>query len=176
MSRPRRDAIEAYRRERQLIASCIADGVVIIRGTTGANHGSAGSFAAVLGSDTGVDLIGVTSLNLLVVESFIVHPRIESGTRDWQTTLTSYAYAFRHEDGSEILAYHWHPQGAGFVPFPHLHIGAVMIASDAPLRPGDFHRAHLPTQHVTIADIVRLAIIEFGVSPLRQDWRAVLDQ
>jgi hypothetical protein len=34
---------------------------------------------------------------------------------------------------------------------------------------------HLPTGFITLADIVRLLIDEFGVEPLRADWRDVLD-
>ena len=35
-------------------------------------------------------------------------------------------------------------------------------------------RMHLPTGQVAIEDVIRLAIVEFGVRPRRADWAAVL--
>lgn len=35
---------------------------------------------------------------------------------------------------------------------------------------------HIPTGFVTLADIVRLLIAEFGVEPRRSDWQRVLDR
>ncbi|HUG16929.1 MAG TPA: hypothetical protein VMM78_18115 [Thermomicrobiales bacterium] len=49
-----------------------------------------------------------------------------------------------------------------------------MIASTAPVRPTTFHRAHIPTGQVFIDDVVRFAIADLGVEPLRSDWDSVL--
>ena len=65
-------------------------------------------------------------------------------------------------------------KGAGFVTFPHAHIGAAMVSREAPVRPRDFHRAHIPTRSITLEEIVSFAITELGVEPLRADWQAIL--
>ena len=52
----------------------------------------------------------------------------------------------------------------------YLHIGHGAIIGREEL-----HHAHLPSGHVAIPDILRLLISDFGASPRRHDWRAVLD-
>lgn len=69
-----------------------------------------------------------------------------------------------------LLAYHWHPQGRSPITTPHLHLGSGSGAID--LLTG----AHLPTGTVTLVDIVRMAVGELGVRPLRGDWAAILDR
>src|SRR5688572_24850290 len=57
---------------------------------------------------------------------------------DRQTVPIAYRYVLFDENGSEILAYHWHPTGASPVTTPHLHVSARR--GDLDLSP-----AHLPT-------------------------------
>jgi hypothetical protein len=54
---------------------------------------------------------------------------------------------------------------------PHLHLGAG--AAEGRLRP-DLAGAHLPTGHIALQDVLRLAIAELGVRPTRPDWDDVL--
>lgn len=98
----------------------------------------------------------------------------EHSAQGWSTRNQGYAYTFATHHEAEILAFHWHPSGFSPNTFPHVHIGSAMIATDAPVRPRDFHRAHIPTGQVFIEDVVRFAIAELGVTPLRNDWDAVL--
>ena len=42
------------------------------------------------------------------------------------------------------------------------------------VRPGDLHKAHIPTGVVPLGAVVRLATAELGVAPLRADWDDVL--
>lgn len=89
--------------------------------------------------------------------------------RPWNVLTTGYAYAFKDTAGQELLAYHWHPEGASLVTFPHLHLGPVARVGSPPLS-----RAHLPTRHVAIEDVLRLGIVDLGVEPRRADWETVL--
>ena len=66
-----------------------------------------------------------------------------------------------------ILSYHWHPNGRSRVKTPHLHVGGRTT-------PVDLSKAHLPTGFVTLPAVIRMTITEFGVEPLRADWRDVL--
>ncbi len=80
----------------------------------------------------------------------------------------SYAYFLLRDDGREILAYHWHPEGRSHVTTPHLHLGAGAEAG----WPG-LQKTHLPTGSVVLPDLVELAI-GCGVAPRRRDWRGVV--
>jgi hypothetical protein len=82
-----------------------------------------------------------------------------------------YQYTLRDIDGREIIAYHWHPEGRSHVTTPHIHLGP-----GAEMGRRDLARAHLPTGQVMLEDVLRFAITELGVRPLRRDWSEVLDR
>jgi hypothetical protein len=87
-----------------------------------------------------------------------------------------YTYQILETDRQEILAYHWHPIGFSGVMHPHFHLPNRFppIIAGRGQREIVLSDMHIPTGFVTFADIVRLLIDEFGVEPLRDDWRAVL--
>jgi hypothetical protein len=89
------------------------------------------------------------------------------GKFPWRARISDYNYTIRKRNDSELLAYHWHPDGTSRVTWPHLHVGA---ANSPPVLP----RTHLPTGHVPLQDIVRLVIEELGVEARRDDWREVV--
>jgi hypothetical protein len=62
------------------------------------------------------------------------------------------------------------------IRFPHLHIGPALLGDQDVLRPKDLHHAHIPTERVSLEAIVRLAITEFGVTPIKAGWEALLEQ
>jgi hypothetical protein len=70
---------------------------------------------------------------------------------------------------TEILGYHWHPISRSMIAAPHLHLQA---GARVELR--GLLGAHLPTGHVTLAQLIRCLIEELGVEPRRADWQAVL--
>lgn len=78
----------------------------------------------------------------------------------------------------EVLAYHWHPTGPSHVTDPHLHLSSRVgtfrpeLAAD----PVALAEMHLSTGYVSLADIARLLIAEFGIEPRRPDWQTVLQQ
>ena len=89
----------------------------------------------------------------------------------------SYRYRLLDANEREILAYHWHPIGVSPITYPHLHLSGRLAPLDLgpredPVRLGGMH---LPTGGpVTLADVVRLLITEFGVIPRRADWEQIL--
>jgi hypothetical protein len=93
---------------------------------------------------------------------------------------TSYTYGFTQKlrDGAEVelLHFHWERERSTQNPYPlgHLHIGPGLLAHPTPIRAGDFHNAHIPTGRVSFESVVRFAIIELGVEPLREDWESAL--
>jgi hypothetical protein len=96
----------------------------------------------------------------------------------FKISTVQYLYAFSTPQGQEILGFHWTPEatGANVVTTPHLHIGPAITAGQTALRSGDLHKVHVPTGHVSVKAIVRLAISEFGVEPLRPNWEEVLQR
>jgi hypothetical protein len=83
--------------------------------------------------------------------------------------IAGYRYALYNRDRRELLSYHWHQSGPSPILTPHLHVGCR--AGNA-----DLSKVHLPTGPVTLVDVIRCGIAEFGVQPLRADWGAVLDR
>lgn len=82
---------------------------------------------------------------------------------------TSYFYELLDREQRGILAYHWHPHGPSPITYPHLHVGGQTA-------PVGLIQAHLPTGRISLVDVVRMTISEFGVTPLRADWQSVLDR
>lgn len=98
------------------------------------------------------------------------------GRDPYQIENLGYFYELLTPAHQEILSFHWTPEATdpNSVTFPHLHIGPAIVAGQTTLRPRDLHKAHVPTGIVSRAAVVRLAIAEFGVVPLRADWERVL--
>lgn len=94
-----------------------------------------------------------------------------SGARGpWKAQTVAYWYAVEDRVESEVLSYHWHPAGRSAVTTPHLHLGPASEVGLEPLR-----GSHLPSGRVALEDVIRLAIMEFGVRERRDDWSDVLD-
>ena len=87
----------------------------------------------------------------------------------WQVRDGAYFYAIETQGGSELLAYHWHPRGRSPIVAPHLHVGADIQIGQRLLS-----KVHLPTGAIRLQDVIRLAITELDVEPLRDDWEQVL--
>jgi hypothetical protein len=81
----------------------------------------------------------------------------------WRTVLAGYLYALDSEDG-ELIAFHWHPGRSSSHEEPHLHVRGLT-------------KAHVPTGGaVQLGQVLRFAIADLAVEPIRSDWERVLDQ
>jgi hypothetical protein len=78
---------------------------------------------------------------------------------------TSYDYELLDQEGTRLLAYHWHPGGRSHAIVPHLHPG---LAWDGRLTISS--QPHLPTGDVAIVEFVEMLIREFGVPTLVRNW------
>lgn len=86
-------------------------------------------------------------------------------------------YRILGRDERELLTYHWQPGTAFLGPdHSHLHVSAALAAQVTTLETEsiDLSRRHLATGMVSLAAVVRMLIEEFGVAPVRSDWREVL--
>lgn len=62
--------------------------------------------------------------------------------------------------GDELVSWHWHPNSRRD---PHLHVYGQHEAS------GPLGKLHLPTGRVSFEAVVRCLILDWGVTPARDD-------
>jgi len=110
-----------------------------------------------------------SSLGFRVTMKF-EHAEAEGDHGPWTVRTIEYIYVFEGADGEEFLSYHWHPSVEG-IPYPHLHVERA--GNDSPPLT---RRTHVPTGRIAIEQVLRLAITQFGVQPLREDWAETLAQ
>jgi hypothetical protein len=113
-------------------------------------------------------LHGTARLELSLVHTFTLKTKSDN-PRQWTASSRDYFYHLREHHGPELIAFHWHPGRANQPDFPHLHVTgrAGSVAID--------RKQHVPTGRVSLESVVRFAIVELGVRPLRPDWERVLD-
>jgi hypothetical protein len=123
-----------------------------------------------LGDGVPVRLAGPGHLSMSVEIYFRVARDLDQRHR-WEARTAGYMYALYDRSGREVLAYHWHPEGRSHITAPHLHLGAGAEVSRR-----DLADAHLPTGDIALEDVLRLAITDLGVRPLRRNWSDILDR
>ncbi len=126
----------------------------------------------------------VPAIALRVRQFFLTEEVPESARRErYRVSITGYYYALVRADtradpgtdrGSELLAFHWHPEsaegGPHVVTFPHLHIDSSVLREQA------LAKMHIPTGRMAIEDILRLAIRDFKARPLDRGWEQRLQE
>jgi hypothetical protein len=119
-------------------------------------------------------LYGSTALTIEVSQRLRILQDSELNRRLWTTTIVAYSYVLRDDNGVEVCAYQWHPAGLSHVLHPHLHIGRAATGNVTTFGPRGLHRIHFPTKQIELEDVLRLAIVEFGVEPRRENWEHIL--
>lgn len=101
----------------------------------------------------------------------------EAEAGPYRATTVSYWYQFEVDDHVEIIVFHWTPEAEenGARRYPHIHIGPGLLRSSGSFMDGTFHKAHIPTSRVSLEAVVRFAIEELEVRPIKQDWQTILD-
>lgn len=130
-----------------------------------------------------VSLKSPHGLNLIVGQRIEIYETGSPGSRErYAVRVLSYLYGISRKDRnamfeSEVLHFHWDREVAAGTPYPlgHLHVGQGILAQPTFMRPGDFHNAHIPTDRVSLEAVVRFAITELEVEPLKENWRQTLD-
>ncbi|MGI8554568.1 MAG: hypothetical protein ACR2PL_27820 [Dehalococcoidia bacterium] len=120
--------------------------------------------------DNPIDLQGEPRLALSVVHRYRTVEEA-SPRRQWSVQTAGYYDDLRFVGGPELVAYHWHPDPPNIITTPHLHLSGGARVGFAPLA-----AAHVPTGQIGLDDLLRLAIRDLGVRPLRSDWLAILDR
>lgn len=159
------EAVNDYLQSIQLAISCVTDAVATVEG---GYYVSDRPHTLALNQRRPIRIGGTHGAWLILLQYYrIAQSQVPPAL--WTVTEEGYRYEILDSDHREILAYHWHPTGLSSYSAHHLHIGHGAIIGREEL-----HHAHLPSGHVSILDILRLLIRDFGASPRRHDWRAVL--
>lgn len=158
-SRTLAEAVRLHIDQIQRLVSCVTSSALVVEGVRGATERRAVSFPS-----GPADLSGVR-LKLTVRQHFRMFDLAGRHT----LIVVGYQYALCDAAEKEISAYHWHPSGRSRFTQPHLHLGRA-----AQIKQRDLASAHLPTGHVSLADVIELAIDGFGVVPRIETWREVI--
>lgn len=158
------------------VFACIAHGTLI---TTNAHRPVVNeSYSLIVNQGAPFTLRGSSSFAFRGAQLFRIvrESALEGGA--YRVQAVKYFYEFSTAEGQEILNFQWTPEATrpGEKTFPHLHIGRGLLGGKSAIFPETFHKKHVPTGHVSFAGIIRFAIEELGVPPLRGDWSAVLDR
>ena len=160
------EAVGAFLEPLQQAIGCLTPTVLNV---SGGYHVADRPHALTLGDGDPVPLAGDHSLSLLVMRQYVLTE--SSGARGpWKVHTTAYLYELRRDD-AELLVYHWHPGGVSSQTRPHLHIGPAAELGFKPLQ-----GAHVPTGRIALEEMLRMAIVEFGAQPRREDWDQVLER
>ncbi len=145
----------------QRAVNCVTRSVLIHSGYTP----DRGPYTLTFGGSEIVPLRGPHRISLGMIHGYAV-ARAGNG---WRVQTTSYSYQLFLPDERPLMTWHWHPEGSSPVSWPHAHIPGHV-------HPVDLRKAHVPTGRIPLEAVIRFAIEEVGVEPLRADWRALLEE
>ena len=160
------EAVRALSDTLQLALSCVTRDVLV----RGSRHSPADIPHVVFLPRRPVPLSGRLPLALEVSHAYVVDAA-PTAPGAWSVRTLAYRYQLLLRDGPELLAYHWHPEHPNPIRFPHLHLSAGAQVQFSALA-----RAHLPTGLVQLNEVLRLAIADLGIRPLRADWSDILSR
>ena len=160
------EAVANFLAPLQRAVSCVTPAVLDVHG---GYHVAEAPHALTLGVEAPVQMRGPGELALRVTHHYRII-EAEGARGPWKASSVGYLYALDDAQSREVLAYHWHPEGRGGKAHPHLHLGEGALIGHERLK-----GAHLATGRVALESLLRCAIAELGVEPLREDWREVLD-
>ena len=162
-----KEAVEDFLRPLRRLISCVTPRIPNARG---GYYPSDIHHTVVIGDGQPIPLARLGRLKLRFAHHYRIL-RASGERRQWEVRTTGYFYSLDDSDDQEIIAYHWHPERSSPIRFPHLHLGA-----GADCRREELITAHCPTGLISVSDFLRLAIMDFGVEPLRADWRQVFSE
>lgn len=160
------EAVQNFLTPIQQAISCVTPSVLLV---SGGYYVRAEPHLALIGDGAPVELQGESNVSLVVRH----HYRIveDSGPRGpWKVSTVGYLYSLKDSvHDQDIISYHWHP----YTPpsYPHFHLGA-----GASIGRPEIVKAHLPTGRIALENVLRLALNDFHVTPLKKDWQEILNR
>jgi hypothetical protein len=162
-----KEAVDNFLQPLQRAVSCVTRTVLL---AGGGYYPRTSPHVVTLGDGGPVRLSADSHLSLSVTHHYRVVEDSEPHRGPWKVSSSGYLYSLEDGDGREIISYHWHPTERSRITSPHLHLGA-----GAKVGYSHLVTAHLPTGRIALEQILRLAITELDVQPLRADWEQILN-
>ena len=134
-------------------------------------------YTVALNNSDPVPLRGTVSVSFTAVQVVQIATVEEPARGAYEVNMLEYLYAISTPTNEELLAFHWTPEHPDerARTFPHMHVGRALLGGQDAVRPGEFHKVHIPTGgRVSIEAIIRMLIEDFDVVPLHADWRHIL--
>lgn len=164
------EAVRAFLTPLEDTIACVAKAKILLskdgQAKTGKIHG------LTLNGDRAVELKGPAHLLLKVRMQYEIVPTTSGQDGKWRVSTRAYAHSLETRNGQVVISYHWHPDPSTKFNQPHIHLGHTQLAPDAVLR----NKFHIPTSRMSLEAILRSAITEFGVDPVRDDWDKILTE
>ncbi|HLH24397.1 MAG TPA: hypothetical protein VFB73_15565 [Chloroflexota bacterium] len=163
-----RAAVEAFSTPLRESLACILPPTVQLR-AHGARLGES-CLLALLGQRDPVRLPGPLKIGLFITHEYEVI-EVGSGDERYRVHSRGYHYELSAEDGRTLVCYDWHPDGQVGDPvrWPHVHLRSYTA-------PINLSHGHWPSGRVSLESVIRVAIRDLQVPPLREDWEALLDK
>lgn len=159
------EAVDRYMEGLQQALSCVTKAVLRASGRDPSDQ----PHALALNDDFPARIPGCASHYVCVQQKYrIIKASGPSGR--WKVCTAAYHYQLRDDQKNEILAYHWHPDGATLMAEPHLHLKRAKQK----IGRAKLGEIHIPTGRVVLEDFLQLLIEVVGVQPIRKDWKRVL--
>lgn len=172
------EAVQNYVDPLQKAVSCVTKAVLDV---SGGYYASDKPHSLAFGGGLPQRLSG-SNLYLSIVQLYRVVEDEDLERGLWRATITQYVYTLRRASTSwesdkpeTLISYQWHPRPGARYNYPHLHLGAasgIGPAGESLLS----NKSHIPTGRIAVEDVIRFAISQLGVRPLREDWSEVLDE
>jgi hypothetical protein len=166
-ARSEREAFHDFATPLQRAAGAFAENVLFLR--TGEYRRIQAHGLTLTGRRT-VQLRGATEDTRLSLRADLYYRVVSASAAPRRWTVRTVAYIFQLEHaadrGGAILAYHWHPHVEG-IGFPHIHLLAAGPEQG---------RLHIAAPHCTLLHVFTSAMRDFGVRPIRADWRQRLQE
>jgi hypothetical protein len=101
---------------------------------------------------------------LVVIRYKITEATGERGP--FKASTVAYNYTVYSRNKAEMLAFHWHPNLGPRYPHLHLYQGSGIAAR--------LIKKHIPTDRISLEEVLRFLIEELGIEPLTDKWDEVL--
>lgn len=160
-----RQAVQAFFKPLQHVLSCFTDAVITHKGDYKVNGGP---YALTVGTGHRTDKFKLPGSDFHF--SVLMNYTIVNATADrgpYKVKSTAYFYSLEEDGGKEILTYQWHPTKTCM--FPHIHLG-----SSSKLGSKTLNKLHIPTGRIALEQVLRLAVEELGVKPIKTGWSDIL--
>lgn len=174
------EAVEAYRQPLQRVLSCVTNRILVasVAGYGDPRDPAFNPHGLALAEGSFVPLSSASAIALRVNFRYEIIP-VPEERRRWYCRTTEYSFSLAMQESDqpvELITYHWQPEVREGKAFPHLHIGPAIAGTSLTFGTQFVHRMHVPTGIVSLSSVIRLAIEELDVRPLRDDWQQVLNE